>query len=83
MITYNSAGQMSKEDAEYTDKSSSPAEHRCGICTQIRKCYVTGEHYCMVVIGPVVDMGGCRLFDLDLIKDANSKITLATNPPEE
>jgi hypothetical protein len=82
-MEYNDAGQISKADAEYTDKSKSPAEHRCGICTQIRKCYVTGEHYCTVVEGPVIHMGGCKLFDMDLIKNANSKITLATDPPEK
>ena len=82
-MKYNDAGQVSKQEADYTDKSSSPAEHRCGICTQIRKCHVTGEHYCAVVEGTVVDMGGCKLFDMDLIKNATSKITLATNPPEK
>ena len=79
----DSEGKISKEAAEYTDKSSSPAQHACGICTKIRKCHVTGAHYCAEVIGEVKDLGGCKLFDLDLIKNANWPHTLATNPPEK
>lgn len=79
----NDAGQITKAEAEYTDKSSSPAQHCCGICTKIRKCYVTGSHYCTEVEGAVVDLGGCKLFDLDLVRNANWPLTLATNPPEK
>lgn len=79
----NTAGQVTKAEAEYTDKSSSPAEHCCGICTQIFKDHVTGKHYCKVVEGEVIDLGGCKLFDLDLVKFANWPLTLATNPPEK
>ena len=82
MLT-NADGQVTKEQAKYTDESSSPAEHRCGICTQIRKCYETGKHLCAVVEGTVLDMGGCELFDKDLIKAATDEITLATNPPKK
>ena len=82
-MKYNDAGQVSKQDAEYTDKSKSPAEHACGICTKLRKCYVTDTHYCTAVIGEVVDLGGCKLFDLDLIRNANWPHTLATDPPEK
>ena len=70
-MEYNNAGQMSKADAEYTDKSKEPALHCCGLCTKIRKDYDTGTHYCTVVEGEVLDLGGCKLFDLDLIRWAN------------
>lgn len=79
----NLDGQITKEQADYTDKSSNPAEHRCHICEFIRKCHVTGKHYCTKVEGEIAPMGGCKLFSIDLVKDANSPITLATNPPEE
>lgn len=83
MIQYDSQGRMSKKDAEYTDKSKSPAEHRCGICEFITKCPSTGEHHCTKVIGDINPMGGCRLFSVDLVVAANDPITLATNPPEK
>jgi hypothetical protein len=67
----NNSGQMTKAEAEYTDHSKDPANHCCGLCTAIRKCYETGEHYCTLVEGEVKDLGGCKLFDLDLIKWAN------------
>lgn len=79
----NSLGQITKAEADYSDKSSSPAIHRCQICTMIRKCYETGKHYCTAVEGEVRDMGGCKLFDIDLIKAATDPITIYTNPPEK
>ena len=82
MLT-NADGQITKEQADYGDVSSSPAQHRCGICSWIVKCPETGKHFCKIVEGEVKDMGGCKLFDVDLIKAANDPITLATNPPKK
>lgn len=79
----DSQGRITKAEADYSDKSSSPAEHCCGICTKIRKCYVTDTHYCTEVIGNVVHLGGCKLFDMDLVKFANWPLTLANCPPEK
>lgn len=78
----NSLGQITKQEAKYVSRSSSPAEHRCGICTEVHKCPSTGIHYCKLVEGAVDDMGGCELFDKDLIKWATDPITLADYPPK-
>lgn len=83
MIQYDSQGRMSKKDAEYTDKSKSPAQHCCGICEFITFCPENGEHHCTKVIGDVVPLGGCKLFSVDLVKNATWPLTLATNPPEK
>jgi len=80
----NDQGQVTKEEAEYTDRSKNPSAHRCGICTEVTKNYATGTHGCRKVQGDVTDMAGCKqFFSLDLIKWANDKITIATNPPEK
>lgn len=71
--------KFTKSEAEYTDLSSSPAEHRCGICTYIRG---HGVHTCAIVQGEVKDLGGCKKFDLDVIANANSKISIADYPPK-
>lgn len=76
-------GMISKEAADYKDESANPAMHRCGVCTMVRKDPSTKVHYCTLVRGEVKDMGGCKFFDMDLIKNANSKVTLATNPPKK
>jgi hypothetical protein len=75
--------QISKAKADYADKSLSPAEHCCAICTQIFKDYSTGKHYCKTVEGEVQPLGGCKLFDMDLVKFANWPITIAICSPEK
>lgn len=82
MIKTDENGQISKEDADYK-KSSSPAEHRCGTCTMVRKDHATGKHYCTLVRGDIDDMYGCKFYDRDLVKAANDPLTIATNPPEK
>ena len=68
----NDQGQVTKAEAGYTEKSSAPAEHRCGICTEVFKDHATGQHFCRKVQGPVTDLAGCKeFFNLDLIKWAN------------
>ena len=80
----NDQGQVTKAEAGYTEKSSAPAKHRCGICTEVYKDHATGQHFCRKVQGPVTDMAGCKqFFDLDLIKWANDPLTIATDPPEQ
>ena len=70
-MKFNSDGQTTKTESDYKDKSSDPAIHCCGLCTQIIKCHETGKHFCRVVEGEVDYLGGCKLFDLNLIKWAN------------
>ena len=67
----NDAGQMTKEKAEYVEKSSDPARHCCGLCSHIFKDHSTNKNYCRVVEGEVDRLGGCKLFDLDLVRWAN------------
>ncbi len=73
--------KMTKEQAGYVDKSSSPAEHRCGICSFHLHVPGTKLIECGIVVGKIEKMGGCDYFEMDLIANANSKITLASNPP--
>jgi hypothetical protein len=73
--------KMTKEQAGYVDKSSSPAEHRCGICEFHLHVPGTKLIECGIVAGSIEKMGGCDYFEMDLIANANSKITLASNPP--
>ena len=82
MLT-NADGQITKEQADYVDKSSSPAEHRCQICEYIVKCPETGKHFCKFVVGEVAEMGGCKLYSTDLIKWATDPITIAQYPPKK
>ena len=67
----NTNGKISKSEAEYVDVSKEPALHCCDLCTAVRKDRETREHYCTLVEGVVEPLGGCKLFDLDLIKWAN------------
>ena len=73
--------KMTKQQAGYVNKSSSPAEHRCGICQFHLHVPGTKEIECGIVAGKIEKMGGCDYFEMDLIANANSKITLASNPP--
>jgi hypothetical protein len=71
-VKANDQGQVTKAEAGYTEKSSAPKEHRCGICTEVRKCPETGKHFCRKVQGEVTDLAGCKqFFNLNLIKWAN------------
>jgi hypothetical protein len=74
----NSEGQVTKQDANYTDKSSDPARHCCGLCESITKDHATGQHFCKLVEGEVKDLGGCELFSLNLIRWANWKIPITS-----
>ena len=74
--------KYTQAEAEYTNKSSSPAEHRCGICEFIRHVK-PHPHTCAIVDGTVEDMGGCRFFRVDLIKAANDKLNLLNSPPKK
>jgi len=69
--------KFSKAEVDYK-KSSSPAEHRCGICE-----FMLDDGGCALVEGKVEDLYGCKLFSADLIKWANDPITLAAHPPKE
>jgi hypothetical protein len=76
----NNLPKYSKEEVDYK-LSTNPVEHRCGICEHLFGHH--GEHGCQLVAGSIDDMFGCKLFSPDLIKKANDKINVATNPPEE
>lgn len=64
----------SKSEVDY-GKSSSPAEHRCGICTH--RCH----NSCDIVEGRIELMDGCKMFDVDLLEAANDPINLSNHPP--
>jgi hypothetical protein len=76
--------KLSKNDpaVQYTDESKNPAEHRCQICVYLLKGGKEnhGHYECGIVAGTVKEMGGCKLFDIDLIVDATSKINLGNYP---
>ena len=73
--------KFTKPEADYVEKSSSPAEHRCGICSF--HLHVPGTHKmeCGIVEGDIAPMGGCKFFDLNLLAAANDKHNLETDPP--
>lgn len=75
--------KFTKEEAKYVEVSSSPAEHRCGICSF--HLHVPGTHKleCGIVQGTVAKMGGCKFFDVSLIAAANDKIVLLDYPPKK
>ncbi len=81
--------KYTKEEADY-GKSSSPAQHRCGICEYFQLdigslCPTTdGEGACRIVIGGIEPMYGCKLFRKDLVVAATDPLTVYTNPsPKE
>lgn len=74
--------KMSKESAGYK-LSSSPAEHRCGICSYYLHLPGTKMMECGIVYGRIDPMMGCKYFDVNLIKAANDPITLLSNPPQK
>jgi hypothetical protein len=73
--------KYTKKESDYTDQSSSPAEHRCGICEFHLHVPGTDKLECGIVKGTVEKMGGCKFFEKNLIAAANDKITLSSNPP--
>lgn len=83
----NPSGKLKKSDprVKYGDKSSSPAEHRCQICVYLLKGGENnhGHYECAVVEGEVKEIGGCKLFDGDLIKIATDKMNLLNHPPKK
>jgi hypothetical protein len=85
----NSQGQVTKEEADY-GKSSSPAQHRCGICEYYRpevgktgfQCNLTeGQGACTLVEGSIEPMYGCKLFSIDLALAVNDPINVSDYPP--
>ena len=74
--------KYTKKEADYGDKSSSPAEHRCGICEFIQHIK-PHPHTCRIVEGTVQDLGGCKFFRVDLIKAANDHLNLLDNPAKK
>ena len=74
--------KFTKEEVHYGE-SSDPAKHRCGICSFLLDVPPRGSHIyaCGIVSGPIDEMYGCKFFDSNLIKAANDKLTLLSNPP--
>lgn len=81
------SGKLAKNDprVQYSDESKNPAEHRCGTCVYLLKGGTTnhGHYECGVVAGTVLELGGCKLYDQDLIADATSKINLGNHPAKD
>ena len=75
--------KYTKEEVDYK-LSSSPAEHRCGICSHLLRIPGTDPHRyeCAIVAGSIDEMYGCKLYDVNLIKAANDKINLLNHPPK-
>lgn len=76
--------KYTKKEVDY-GLSSSPAEHRCGICEYHYHPSPTGEGkmMCQVVEGTVQEMDGCKEFRRDLIEAATDPITIACYPPKK
>lgn len=79
------SGKLKQSDPQvkYTDKSSNPSKHRCGICVYLLKGGKDnhGHYECGIVEGAVQEEGGCKLFDSDLIRAATDKMNLLNHPP--
>jgi hypothetical protein len=73
--------KYTKEEVGYK-LSSSPAEHRCELCSFHLHVPGTDKLECGIVEGPIDKMYGCKLFDVNLIKAANDKINLLNHPPK-
>jgi hypothetical protein len=74
--------KFTKEEADYVEKSSSPAEHRCGTCTYHLHTPGVPNMECGIVEGIIDTMGGCKFFDINLIVAANDPHNLTTDPPK-
>jgi hypothetical protein len=66
--------KYTKKDADY-GLSSSPSEHRCGICEFLLDTPGVGLE-CGIVEGDIENLYGCKFYSVDLIKAANDPLNL-------
>jgi hypothetical protein len=63
--------KLTKKQADYTDHAPNPAQRCCAVCENIIDCG-GGAFQCARVAGEVAPKGGRKLFDVDLIANANN-----------
>lgn len=68
--------KLQKNDprVDYVEVSKDPAAHRCGTCEYHLHVPGTDKLECGIIEGTVAKMGGCKLYDPNLIAKANDPI---------